>query len=377
MKKFFSGNVLLIIGLFLLFFMQPLLAVAAAKTDQPAAKADWDKLVADAKKEGKLVIYAGPLGKARPALMNAFRQKYGISLDIIMGRGEEILAKMEGERRAGLYEVDAGIHGMTTFFNSVKPNATVKTVSIPSLLVLPEVLDLSKWRGGKLPLADAEGHLAVLVLGPAPHLLINTELVKPGEITSHYDLLEPKWRGKFAVNDPSLGGAGTEWFTYVVTKVMGIEKGTAYMKQLVKQDPGITRDQRLLTEWVARGKYAAALAPDKATSAELVRAGAPLAYPDLKEPRPTSSGPGNLMVFDKAPHPNAIKLFTNWLLSKEGAAVYSQAHGLPSTRLDVPPEGIDPVFIPKPSENILGEEYQKSKGAMRKLATEIFRDLTR
>ncbi len=346
------------------------------KTGSPATQGEWDKLVTEAKKEGKVVIYAGTIGDARTALTNAFRQKYGISLDIVMGRGNELITKMASERRAGIYAVDVGIQGMTTYFNSVKSFGITSAPLLP-LLVLPEVADLSKWRGGKLPFADREGHLIVLVLGPAPHLLINTELVKPGEINSHQDLLTSKWRGKLAINDPSLGGAGTEWFTFIVTKVMGLEKGTAFMKQLAKQDPGLTKDQRLLSEWVARGKYVAALAPDKATTAKLVRAGAPLAYPDLKEPRPTSSGPGNLMVLDRPPHPNAAKLFINWILSKEGAAVYSKAHGLPSTRIDVSTEGIDPVFIPKPDETILGEEYQVSKGEMHKLAIEVFRDITR
>ncbi len=241
---------------------------SAPKTGLSASKAEWDKLVADAKREGRVAIFAGPIGDGRSALTNAFQQKYGISLDIVLGRGEELLAKMESERRAGIYGVDAIIHGMTTYFNSGLLKSS--TVPIAPLLVLPENQDLSKWRGGK---------------------------------------------------------------------------------------------------------YAAALAPDKSTTAALIRAGAPLAYADLKEPRPTSSGPGNIVVMDRAPHPNATKLFINWLLSKEGIAVYSKAHGYASTRLDVHTEGVDPIFMPKPGETILGEEYQLSKGEMRKLAAEIFRDL--
>lgn len=156
---------------------------------------------------------------------------------------------------------------------------------------------------------------------------------------------------------------------------MGVEKGVVFMKQLAKQEPVILRDQRLLAEWVARGKYAAALAPDRATTAPLIRAGAPLEYPDLKESRPISTGAGNLMIVDRTPHPNATRLFANWILSKEGAVVYSKAHGVPSPRLDVSTEGIDSAFMPKANENILGEEYQIAKGEMRKLAAEVFRDL--
>jgi iron(III) transport system substrate-binding protein len=377
MKDSYSHLRMLLIGFFLLTSSCSVFAAAietsAAKTGSPAAKVEWDKLVADAKKEGTVVIYAGPIGDARSALTNAFRQKYGISLDIVMGRGEELITRIESERRAGIYAVDVGLHGMTTYFNSLKPKGF--TIPITPLLVLPETLDLSQWRGGKLPFADKEGHLAVLVLGSAPHLLINTTLVKPGEISSHQDMLDPKWRGKIIINDPSLGGAGTEWFTYIVTKVMGLEKGTAFMKQLAKQEPAITRDQRLLSEWVARGKYVGAIGTSKATTVQLMQAGAPIAFTDLKESRPTSSGTGNLMVFDKAPHPNATKLFTNWILSREGAAVYAKAHGYASTRLDVSTEGIDPIVIPRANEYILGEEYQIAKGEMRKLAAEIFRDV--
>ncbi len=353
---------------------QPTQAAAKPTTAATApAQSEWDKLVADAKKEDTVVIYAGPLGAARQALIDAFRQKYGISVDIAMGKGEEMMAKMDNERVAGLYVVDMGIHGMTTYFNLVKPKNM--TLPIEPLLVLPEVKDLSKWRQNKLPIGDTKGHLAVLAITSVPHMLVNTDMVKSGEIMTHSDLLDAKWRGKIAINDPSMSGAGTEWFTYVVRELMGVEKGTAFMKQLVKQEPTFTRDQRLLTEWIARGKYPVALAPDKATTADFVQAGAPLAFPQLKDPRPTGSGPGNIMVFDHTPHPNATKLFVNWLLSKEGAEVYSRASGYAATRSDVATDWIDPILVPGPNDVILGEEYQLAKGEMRKLAAEVFKDL--
>lgn len=360
-------------------------AEAPGPTPQPASttpyvakvstESDWEKLVTEAKKEGSVVIYAGPIGAARGALMEAFREKYGIALDIASGRGEEMITKMDNERRAGIYYIDMSIHGMTTFFNLIKPKGY--TVPIKPFLVLPEVLDTSKYRGGKLPMADEDGHLAVLVMASTPHMAINTEMVKPGEITTHTDLLNPKWKGKIASNDPSMTGASTEWFTFVVKVLMGTEKGIDFMKQLLKQELVITRDQRLLSEWVARGKYAIAIAPDKATTGEFMKAGAPISFGDMKDPRPTSSASGNIMVFDKIPHPNATKLFINWLLSKEGSEVFSKSFGHASTRLDVSTEWVDPILIPGPQDIILGEDYQLAKGEMRKLAAEIFREVIR
>jgi len=377
MKAISSPFAVILVGFFLVLSSQPLSAAAlepfTAKPGAPVTRAEWDKLVADAKKEGKLVIYAGPIGEARSALSNAFREKFGITVDIVMSKSADMVPKIEAERRAGIYAVDVGFMGMESFFGSASLIGFTQPVS--PLLVLPEILDLSKWREKTLPCADKACHLTVLVLGSSPYTLINTGIVKPGEINSHQDLLDPKWRGKLIINDPSVGGAGSEWFTFILRKVMGIEKGTIFMKQLAQQAPAVTRDQRLLSEWVARGKYAVALAPDKATTAQLIRTGAPVAYIDLKEPRPTTSGPGNLMVFNKSPHPSATKLFVNWILSKEGATVYSKAHGYPATRIDVPTDGIDPFVIPKPSETMLGEDYQSGRGEIRKLAAEVFRDI--
>ncbi len=362
---------------------QPAQATAKPTTPQPTVKSspvataspqsEWDRLVADAKKEGSVSIYAGPVGAARQAMMDAFRQKYGISLDIVMARGSEVLARIDSERKANLFVVDMAIWGMGTYFTLVKPMGI--TVPIEPLLVLPEVRDLSKWRQGKIPMGDKEGHLAVLSIGPAPLMAVNTDMVKRGDITTHSSLLGQKWRGKIVINDPSVSGSGNEWFTFVVTELMGVEKGTAFMGQLAKQEPALTRDQRLQTEWVARGKHAVALGPDQALTVDFIRAGAPLAFAELEEPGPADSGVGNFSVLDKAPHPNAMKLFANWLMSKEGAEVYSRASGYASLRSDVSTEWIDPLMVPRPNADFLSEKYHLGKAPMAKLAAEIFRDL--
>ena len=70
--------VLLLTGLFLLSSDCPLKAAAtdsSALKSQAASKAEWDKLVTDAKKEGTVVIYAGPIGAARTAINHAFPPK--------------------------------------------------------------------------------------------------------------------------------------------------------------------------------------------------------------------------------------------------------------------------------------------------------------
>ncbi len=77
-----------------------------------------------------------------------------------------------------------------------------------------------------------------------------------------------------------------------------------------------------------------------------------MVFADLKEPRPTSSGTGNLMVFDKAPHPNAAKVFVNWLLSKDGQDFAQKAMKYMSARNDIPTENVSPE-----NRRIAGERY--------------------
>ncbi len=64
--------------------------------------AKWDALVAAAKKEGKVVVIGPPDATVRKALPDAFKAKYGITVEYIGGRGTETSAKLRSERSAGV-----------------------------------------------------------------------------------------------------------------------------------------------------------------------------------------------------------------------------------------------------------------------------------
>jgi iron(III) transport system substrate-binding protein len=55
--------------------------------------------------------------------------------------------------------------------------------------------------------------------------------------------------------------------------------------------------------------------------------------PDM--PGTVTAGIGELALFDRAPHPNAAKVFANWIASKEGLTVFAKARGEAQTRTDV------------------------------------------
>ena len=71
--------------------------------------------------------------------------------------------------------------------------------SIKSALMLPEVLDESKWYGGKHRYTDPEHqHGFIYIANPtSASLYFNTTLVNLKEFKSFWDLVQPRWKGKF------------------------------------------------------------------------------------------------------------------------------------------------------------------------------------
>ena len=346
------------------------LVMAMAPLTGQAATSDWDRTVEAAKKEGRVVIYAASIGDAKQLLTKGFKDTYGIELEFVLGRSTELVKRMITERSSGIYAVDAGLQGLTTYFNQLRPLNVM--VNLEPWLVLPTVTDPGKWRSGKLNWTDKGKTALTFCATTAPYIAINTGMVKEGEITSNEDLLVPKFKGKIVINDPTIAGNGAEWFSYIVLEAFGKEKGEKYMRALALQEPVITRDQRQQVEWVARGKHAVGLGLTQSEVVKMAGVGAPIKFVNPKEGLPLTSGPMNIMVLDKAPHPNATKVFVNWLLTDEGGRLASQGSGYPSERVAVSNRNFDPITVPGPKDVLPGEEYKLAQNDMIKLARKIF-----
>ncbi len=80
------------------------------------------------------------------------------------------------------------------------------------------------------------------------------------------------------------------------------------------------------------------------------------------------------MLINRAPHPNAAKVYINWLLSKEGAAQFTRITGLPSMRADAPTDHLVPWRIPVQTYiKTYDEKAHANKSALRKLLREVFK----
>lgn len=342
-------------------------APAREAATRPEWQQRWDDTLAAARKEGKLAVYGGINPAAVRALTDAFRQKYGIELDFLIGRGSEIAVKYKTEQSAGI-----NIPGAFTMSPSFQPQGFF--APIEPYLVLPEVKDPKAWLGGRVPYMDEEKTMIMLNRGYTSYTAVNTDMVKEGQIKSLPDLLKPEWKGKVTLFYPGMPSAAAAWATFVLTKAYDWQKGTDYLRQFAATAPVITQNAHQHVEWIARGKYAVAIGAQQAATTDFIKAGAPVGIIRWQEGGMINTASGNLEVPHKPANPNAATVFINWLLTKEGQTIFAGTFGNPSWRADVSTAEIDPSRIPLPGEKLFADDlefYEQQAKAMQ-LARQIF-----
>ncbi len=306
---------------------------------------EWDKTVKAAEQEGQVVIYS--LSEIGDIFANGgFQRKFPkIKVSIVAARGGDHVSRIMAERRAGKFLADIADLGNTSPYTLYQAKVLEP---IASAFLLPEIGDESKWWQGKHQFIDPEGkYIFVYVAAPLYLLGYNTKLVNPGEFKSYWDLLKPKWKGKIVVFDLQAGGfaATRERFFYYHP-----ELGPEFVRRLYGEtDLTLYRRFPQGEDWLATGKYALCLCRHQSIS-EAKNQGLPV---DLVEPSSFKEGVGvetrakTLVLMNKAPHPNAAKIFISWFLSREGqmdfqktSAKYTDAGAEGSLRMDISKEDI-------------------------------------
>lgn len=351
----------------------PVSTITKAATQTPAKAAwelQWDKAVAEAKKEGKVVIYSNGGSDVRAALTSAAKDKLGIDLEWVMGGGPELAPKMFAERRAGLYLVDMWLIGGSVPVADLKPQGVLDPIS--PMMLLPEVTDPKVWFGGKPTYADKEEkYVLSSTLYPAMPLIINTEQLKPADVKSYKSLLEPRFKEKIAMGDPTKPGAAGRMFGVLARKIMNPD----YLRALAKQEPVILGNERQLVEWVAKGKYPVGIGMRRDPVAEFMKARAPIDWMIPAEGTHMVGGVGLICVVNKLPHPNATTVFLNWFLSKEGQTLYSRTNLTQSARIDTPTDHLTPESMRQAGVNYFfseTEDFLMTESENFKLTKEIF-----
>ena len=104
----------------------------------------------------------------------------------------------------------------------------------------------------------------------------------------------------------------------------------------------LTRDHRQASEWIASGKYPLGTGLDNSNVAEFTKKGAPIdQIANFTEGNYLSAAWGTINFVDRSPHPNAAKIYINWVLSKEGQLAWQKHSGYNSARMDIPKDSVD------------------------------------
>ena len=317
-------------------------APCAADTPEMAA------LAKAARQEGSLVLDGPPIDAVREAMSRDFQARYGITVSYISSGSSKSAARVRAERTAEKYLLDVFVSGSDTPTNSFLPSGWLDPIS--KALIDPQATDPSKWGDGHLWYVDPGRYILRTLAFVTPTMAINTKLVKPGEVTGYRQLLDKKWQGKFLVKDPAVTGSGASLISYFY-----LNFGPDFVEKLYKQQkPFILRDQRQSAQQLAQGAYGLWLGIDQNELDKFRKLGYPIDYilPD-DGPGILSGGWGFVCLMNKPPHPNAAKLFVNWLAGPEGQTSFAKSILSLSLRTDIDQSWAEEVNKPKPGKTYI------------------------
>jgi iron(III) transport system substrate-binding protein len=342
-----------------------------AGASQPGWQQAWDALVAGAQREGALVLHGPPNAEARQQVPAAFTQRFGIPVEYIGLRSSELAPKMVAEKQAGLVTIDAMLTGFNSWADVLYPAGLV--ADLKSQFILPEVADESLWITDPPLFVDPEQSKLMRLFNSAPPLLVaNRDYVDPSTIKVAQDLLRPELRGKIVSDDPLVAGTGSVPPAYFL-KLFGEE----FIRKLYGDQVVSSRDPRQVGDLVARGQCPLGLAISGTVVQTLIEDGFPIELIRLADaPGFTGGGFGMSGIIEGAPHPNASRLFGNWIASREGLTVYARSLSEVGTRKDLNYQEWAPDFmIPKPGLNYVASYSWDFKTKEQPAAQQRLREL--
>ena len=357
------------IGIVILLFISLWPRTGEAQKD---TRTKWEELVQAARKEGRVTIASAASERYHQALVTGFQKAYpGIEVDRSGLQSREVLPRITQERKAGLFLWDIRIGGPTSMLVGLRPLGAL--AAIKPVLVLPEVLDDSKWDGGfDDGFADKEKRCCYMFSRyVSPTINVNRDVIPLGDFESAKDLLNPKFAGKIAWHDPRGEGAG---LNSAMLFMMGY--GEDFLRKLFSQQKiAYFQNRRQAAEAVVKGQYPIGVGlsieieslQDKGAGKNV----RPIEEGKFGSVGNLSVGVGALALIDPAPHPNAAKVYLNWLLSREGQDAWFRGTDLNSRRVDVPG---NPDNAPKPGNKYIvtaTEDLVPQREHARKLAEQL------
>ncbi len=278
-------------------------------------------VVAAARREGALAVADAAPGENFQKFMAAFHAKYPF-LDVASGFYSaptgRVLARVNAELAAGRRSFDVMLAANTAAFVEMRGQGKLLRYNSPEYAAFP-------------PGSKMDGYWAAAqAIGVVP--VYDTHLLPPSEAPRSWrNLLAPRFAGhKLAIQNAA---AGTQFnWTYLLERRLGAD----FMRKFAAQKPVVMATGAQMTDAILRGEVLLGASLDhwRAFTLEAKEAGLAAIYP--AEGMPLTLAPVGILA--DAPHPNAAKLFIDFILSQAGQHFLdTELYGMYSMRPDVPP----------------------------------------
>jgi iron(III) transport system substrate-binding protein len=294
-----------------------LAAALAAAVASPASAQSWDETVAAAKKEGKIVFYNNLQPNGIEPLLQKFRDKYPeIQTEHIRLGSNPLIERFQTEFNAGRHIADVLITFPDERIYEGMKQGWMAQWKPPEVTNFPEAVN--------------QDDMLFTLQYAREAIIWNKNLVKDDEAPKEWaDLFDPKWKGKVGMNPP--------WRSVSIQQVVALweDKGIPDAAEKLKaNDVRFFEGSGGIIQAVIRGDVRIAELTDLPLN-PLLEDGAPVGYVYPKSG--TTLSAGKAFVAKNAPHPNAGKVFLNWLMSEDGQTALQKYAGLSVTRKGAPP----------------------------------------
>lgn len=295
------------------FLLSGSVAAALPGSVLAAPSLSLEELHQAARKEGELTWYAAqPTSQTAELMGRTFTQKYpGVNVNVVRTTAQVAFQRLNQDIHAGVNNCDVFSSTVTFHFMDLKKRG----------LLLPYEPVRKNEVFEPLRNIDPDNTYHVNYIIPIA-IVYNTKLLTEAQAPKTWkELIDPKWAGKIAVGHPGYSGAVGNWVV-----LMRDLYGWDYFEQLAKLKPHIGRSIVDVVTTVASGERMVGAGP-VTTSLEAAAKGNPIAnvYPKDGTPVVTACS----AVPKNAKHPNAGRLFLEFLLGPENAQIQADIFGTP------------------------------------------------
>lgn len=277
---------------------------AAWSLSTARAQAISADLVEAANAEGHVVYYSSTNPALSQRLVDRFNQDYpDISVEIVRLATGPLSKRYAAETEAGTIVADILQMGDPLILEDGYAKGWFADLSdLPAHAAWPE--------------AHRTEYSATVSLFPDT-ITYNTDKVKGDDIPRKWDdILDPKWRDQILMVDIRNVPQTTAWAAF-----MHDTYGPDFLPRLRAQNPRFIPSTVPGTQMLAAGEASLLIPNLRMVSYSLIEEGAPI---DDATPDPVTGWGSMLSITREAPHPNAARLFTSFILSRPGQDVLSK-----------------------------------------------------